>query len=615
MFSKFVRRNQHSVNSYNESISGERQIFIWVVLIFIVSAIIRFFLIPHYRQIWVYVDELRYLDIARSLFYQGTISIRNTIANSQKILYPILLGPAMLFKNSTVQIYVIGILNAIYIESSVFPTYLIAKKLCKSHKSIIIAVLCTAILPDMCYSITFMSENVYIPITLWLLYVILKIFEATSLKTKLRLAFLGGILNYVLYLNKEVALAFILAYLFLLPFLWKERKDKGDFLAFFAYCFSFLLIFLIFKLTIFNGASNAYTGQIGLKAILTPYRFIYFLYCIIYNALFAIVAFMFFPVFIPFLNIKKIDRNSRLFYIYIFACLLITIVTIAFTISVREDLGYESMRQHTRYYGVLFIPFFICFLNWIEQNNILEKCSWLKFMLLSSVIACLIAGILVTIRTGTGVDSTFLKWWDNLCTFINQHIILISEGGGFDFNLGSIIVKCLFICFIILGAIGIYKFREITPWCIICIIFCVFFIDNYLGTISYERCCKVQENLAIEVSDLNDYLIASGGNCLYIMTDSSTSNSERIIDTYISFQGIYMTMENSIDSAILCVENLTNREFKTRPWSDNSVFSLDTMDYLLLRNDCDLAVDLNEFEYVELPILNHFKLYHNKSSM
>ncbi len=593
-------------------------LFIWVLLIFFAACIIRVILIPPYRHLNTYSDEMRYLDIARSLFYQGSICIRNTPSYYQKILYPILLAPVMFIKNTVTQIQVIGILNAVWVNSTIFPAYLLVRRICRSDKFVLLTVVLTAIFPMMTYSVIFLSENVYLPIGLWLLYVIFRIFGEEKLSNKIRWALIGGILNYLLYLNKEVALMFVISYLLVPPLIWKDKHKKDDILAFGAYIMGFLIMFLLFKLTLFRGLPNSYDNQIGLDAILTPYRFLYFLYCILYNGLFAIVAFGFFPIFVPFLGFKNMEKSQRAFLVYLLLCLITAIGTISYTISVREDLGFASMRQHTRYYAVLFIPFFICFLNWIEANELPDKYSWLKFIMVSFIAASLILCLITTVRSGTGADSTLLRWWDRFVEFINWHIEIISEGAGFSFNIGAILLKFCFAGFIILGAIGIYRHAKITSYCIIGIIFLLFLFDDYSCTKAFRGSYIANGEIATELSELNNFLFDSGGNCLYIISDSAPSADDKLIDTYISYPGLYKATAESVENEILNKGSLSvgSEDLHLITLADHMLpqsFSLNSVDYILLGSDSEFTLEDNGFEYIDEIESSMFKLYKNKN--
>lgn len=79
------------------------------------------------RQLAVYSDELRYLDVARSLLAGRGLRVRNMPSDYQKILYPLCILPALLLKSTAAQITAIGWLNAAYMASAVFPAYALAK--------------------------------------------------------------------------------------------------------------------------------------------------------------------------------------------------------------------------------------------------------------------------------------------------------------------------------------------------------------------------------------------------------------------------------------------------------------------------------------------------------
>ncbi|MCD8069654.1 MAG: hypothetical protein LUE87_12395, partial [Lachnospiraceae bacterium] len=129
---------------------------VFVSVVFICSVIVRFLMIPEYRVIGVYCDELRYLDIARSLLSSGSLSIRGVATYFSKILYSIAIIPAMTLDNPVDQIRMAGIINAVWISSSVIPAYLLSKCISSSRTVTMFAVLITTVMPFMTFSMGFM---------------------------------------------------------------------------------------------------------------------------------------------------------------------------------------------------------------------------------------------------------------------------------------------------------------------------------------------------------------------------------------------------------------------------------------------------------------------------
>ena len=90
-------------------------------MLFAVCAVVYGVLSSYPRELAVYSDELRYLDVARSLLQGRGLRVRNMPSDYQKILYPLCILPALLLKTTAAQITAIGWLNAVYMASAVFP--------------------------------------------------------------------------------------------------------------------------------------------------------------------------------------------------------------------------------------------------------------------------------------------------------------------------------------------------------------------------------------------------------------------------------------------------------------------------------------------------------------
>lgn len=180
--------------------------------LFALSCAMRFFLADFQKGIGVLPDEIRYLDLASSLFNDGQLVERGGLSSFQKILYPLSLSPAFLVDDPETRVRVIALLNSIYVSSAVFPALVLARRLFTSKAPVIVCLVFTLVMPDMCYSMTFLSECIYLPLVLWLVACCLR-----ALETRGRAGYAwcagAGLLCYVTYLAKEVALGFALAFI------------------------------------------------------------------------------------------------------------------------------------------------------------------------------------------------------------------------------------------------------------------------------------------------------------------------------------------------------------------------------------------------------------------
>lgn len=66
--------------------------------------------------------------------------------------------------------------------------------------------------PAFVYTTYFMSEVIYLLLSLWVIYIVWCIFCTENFRVRLALNLLLGVMCYLTYLNKEIALYFVIAY-------------------------------------------------------------------------------------------------------------------------------------------------------------------------------------------------------------------------------------------------------------------------------------------------------------------------------------------------------------------------------------------------------------------
>ena len=310
-----------------------------VALLFFACTIVYGLLSSYPRQLAVYSDELRYLDVARSLLAGRGLRVRNMPSDYQKILYPLCILPALLLKSTAAQITAIGWLNAAYMASAVFPAYALANTIRMNPHRTVFLVGVTAVLPTMSAASTFMSETVFLPLSLWQVYFFLRAMLAAP-RARIGWCAAAGAFCYLLYLNKEVALYYLIAWVLVRAWVWWHDKAswKAELAATAALLGSFLACFLLAKATLFRGLGNSYNQTSWLNA--EQWRFLPFaLAC---DALFTVLAFWVFPVLLPICGLhrprKGSDARRTQLPLFLLLSLAIGVAVIAWSITVREDL-------------------------------------------------------------------------------------------------------------------------------------------------------------------------------------------------------------------------------------------------------------------------------------
>ena len=379
--------------------------------LFALSCAMRFFLADFQKGIGVLPDEIRYLDLASSLFNDGQLVERGGLSSFQKILYPLSLSPAFLVDDPETRVRVIALLNSIYVSSAVFPALVLARRLFTSKAPVIVCLVFTLVMPDMCYSMTFLSECIYLPLVLWLVACCLR-----ALETRGRAGYAwcagAGLLCYVPYLAKDVALGFALAFIVMMvvricrPMRYADAnsgllshpahpsrdaacgdaklvpsgklaclrhaqtvlarphraqcvpaRDARIHACISLVCFfvTFAIPFIILKLTLFSGLLNSY-NQTDPSVLLNPYTLLFSLYAFLSDTTHFVIAFMFFPRVLPALTWPRLTRRERDLYLFCLLAFVFILLIVIYTISIREDLGHVGIRPHVRYVAPLFLP-------------------------------------------------------------------------------------------------------------------------------------------------------------------------------------------------------------------------------------------------------------------
>lgn len=415
--------------------------------IFVVSLIVRFLLADFPKGVGVLPDEIRYLDLASSLLNEGQLIERGGFSSFQKILYPLSLLPAYLADDPQMRVTLIALLNSIYVSSAVFPALLIARRLFATKVPVVICLLFTVIMPDMCYSMTFLSECIYLPLVLWLVACCLRALEARG-RTGYVWCAVAGLLCYVTYLAKEVALGFALAFVVMLlvriyrPMRYADAnsgllshpthpsRDAAAELACLRHaqtvlarphraqcvsardarihacislvCFfaAFAIPFIILKLTLFSGLLNSY-NQTDPSVLLNPYTLLFSLYAFLSDTTHFVIALAFFPLVLPALTWPRLTRRERELYLFCLLAFVFILLIVIYTISIREDLGHVGIRPHVRYVAPIFLPLlFLTIKQIVRGDGVAIMRSPVSFA--GAIAATVVGCLLVIFMLGTG---------------------------------------------------------------------------------------------------------------------------------------------------------------------------------------------------------------------
>lgn len=569
-----------------------------VALVFLVCAVVYGLLSSYPRELAVYSDELRYLDVARSLLQGRGLRVRNMPSDYQKILYPLCILPALLLRTTAAQITAIGWLNAVYMASAVFPAYALARAMRLNPRRTAFLVGVTAVLPTMSAAATFMSETVFLPLSLWQVYFFLRAMLAAP-RARVGWCAAAGAFCYLLYLNKEVALYYLIAWVLVRGWVWWHDKAgwRAELACNAALLGSFLACFVLAKVTLFRGLGNSY-NQTGW---LTGEQWRFLPFALVCDALFTVLAFWVYPVLLPLCGLHRPRRGSDArrtqLPLFLLLCLGIGVAVIAWSITVREDLHDPSPRQHMRYLEPLLIPLLA-----VTMETLDEALTPARKHLLAALTALWGIGFAVVCRAiGAGAgDNTLLQWFDFVADRTDR-----LPGGSQTLWL-AVWRVCIVLGVAVLGAV-LVQHRGRRVLAAAALVLCA---ACYLGEWRINRWTyAIPAESAAGASALNESLAALDGKVLFLPYGVRQRDSQ-LIETYVARDVYIVEYETLLQSGALAdgVLDLTAEavgpEYPGRAYTD-----LDAADWVLAADG--VPVDTTTLEKADAVCPAGYVLYRN----
>jgi hypothetical protein len=177
----------------------------WLGGIVVGSALLRLWLVRGLPAPFVFVDELIYSELARSLAAGDGYAVRETPVTGYSLLYPLLIAPAYAAFDDLTQAYAAAKgINAVVMSLSAVPAYLLARRVARPGLSLVAAA-AAVVVPSMAYTGTITTESLFYPASLVLALLLAHWLERPSVG---RLAALLGSLA-VAYATRSQALAFV----------------------------------------------------------------------------------------------------------------------------------------------------------------------------------------------------------------------------------------------------------------------------------------------------------------------------------------------------------------------------------------------------------------------
>ena len=544
--------------------AGERLWAITVALFalsFVIRLLLSFWSGPMVQI--VYPDETRFFDIARSLAENGAILVRGIPTTFQKILYPLFITPAFLLADDQiVQMNIIRIINCALVSSTVFPVAMLAKKLTSNRTVALISLLFTISLPDMAYSATFMSESLYMPLCIWLFYIACCAVTERKLIKRLVYFVILGLLSYLVYFTKEIGAAFVIAAALLLIVDtirgWQRQNQPGtetgrgtetatlkqhrfdtrllarNALSAAALSAAFFGTFLALKLTAFQGMGNTYAieenDHITLAALSSPTVLLYLVYSAATLFIAAILSFYAAPAFLAVHGYGAMNEENKKAFLFSAFSFIVMIGAIAYTLSIREDLGEPVPRLHMRFVAPLVIPLMIQCLDYLfSETGTKPGRLFSKAFPAAAVVFCAAAIVLVPSGSATGylMDHYTLK-----STFPVESFII--QAGQVTINVLFIFFKLFLIALAIIGVYLVAKKKKFKPVIVmlLCSVLLINAFDNFMSYTSTRRMKTADFSMAEfygpSASHLELAFSREGKEFSYRIVDSLISTNKRL---------------------------------------------------------------------------------------
>ena len=341
---------------------------LFFLLLLILSAVLRVVLSIFPKAAVTYNDELFYLELSQNIFLRGSLNVYGTPLHFTKLLYPLLLSPFHAVSDGVLRTRLISAFNALLVSSALIPGYLLARRILKKNWQVILSLLVLAFSPNLLFSLTFMAENLYLPLVLWGFYAAYRFF--TSERKPVH-AFLLGVLGFLLYFAKEVGAAWIAAVaVALAAALWNKKSSRKEALLSLG-CFiaGVLIPFLFTRFILLRGMTYSYSAQVSFDNLAGASQMMYLLYASVILLLFFLLSAGFFPVALPAVRYKKLASANQSLCLLSLCYILFVTLGVAFGVSLYADFPNTALRIHLRYFLGAAFPFLLLALAAAEETE------------------------------------------------------------------------------------------------------------------------------------------------------------------------------------------------------------------------------------------------------
>lgn len=334
---------------------------------YVAFAIIYGFVVAGFTStVHMNVDEELYLSMARSFHYNGCFEAAGTKVSYSCVLYSMLISLAYYLYTPETILFVMRFIGVITMTSSIFPIWLLTKKILKNDRLSLRVTVLSMLFPFMFDTAYIMQEVLAYPLFLWLAVLLLYAYE----EKKMRYFILSALFSVLCFFTKT--------YFFFVPItvnivqfletIFSNRKEeKSEWKGILAYDITYVLGFgaLYVILYIGNGlgqGGNHYSNQFAQLFPVTISTTICAASCCIFYMSFLIVNTGVVP-FAALLNRqKKAQTSERKFWQFIFISIVFLVIEIVVMIVLTEEGNVWMPHKYLfRYFQVFSVPLLVAF--------------------------------------------------------------------------------------------------------------------------------------------------------------------------------------------------------------------------------------------------------------
>lgn len=472
-----------------------------VMLLFGGSVILRFLLGDFYpRTINCYPDELLYMSLGESLWNHHNIQVFHMASYFKKVGYPLLLSPAFAISDIRLRGTVIALINAFAISLGVFPLYGLARRILSRKRDILFCVILYLISPSMTYSMTYMSENLSISLSMLFLYLVYRFWEE---RKKLWLGILIIAVMILSYVTKNVAMVFPVALVMAVLTDWLLKKDAKKRKS------AIVAMAVVFALAMWAGCIKFFPAGILEKGGYVLFGFAFFV-------VLSVLGFCVIPVLLPGIGYERLEEKAKKFYLLLVYILLITAVVVACMIYTTEDYPSLMPRAHLRYVEFLFVPFVLMAMHLLEkeERTLSKRKTWIAFGVWAVVLLLVFGGF-----SGQTVDQTILFYWQ-----------LIARGGR-DFSVVSVKILSVIVIGVFALVLALYDRNRKVFERLLCLGLVVMSLGNGILSVyvQYKTHTHTPQE-TLEAEQLRDFVQSHGEDNFLVLEPEQYCE---LIDTFL----------------------------------------------------------------------------------